>query len=127
MLRVEIALELLKLQRDRGLTTIYSPTIEGIGDVDEIAVIITAVVQVGRRADLAPIETLRRRLCRPSQFAGGENSLAQRPHVHGHIGDGNVVQTHAAAVTFKPATPCVSLRPEASTMPRAPRNYLSCS
>ncbi len=112
-------LELLKLQRDLGLTTIYvtHDQEEALAMSTKIAVMNRGqVVQVGppRKIYEQPIDNF------VAAFVGQANLLAGKIRARSDhacavdIGDGNVVQTHAAAATFQAGDAVwLSLRPEA--------------
>jgi iron(III) transport system ATP-binding protein len=118
-LRVEMRLELLKLHRDLGLTTIYvtHDQEEALAMSTKIAVMNRGhVVQVGppRTIYEQPIDNF------VAAFVGQANLLAGKIRSRSDytcavdIGDGNVVQTHSAAVTFQAGDAVwLSLRPEA--------------
>ncbi|MGZ8425429.1 MAG: ABC transporter ATP-binding protein [Candidatus Binatia bacterium] len=118
-LRVEMRLELLKLQRDLGLTTIYvtHDQEEALAMSTKIAVMNRGqVVQVGppRKIYEQPIDNF------VAAFVGQANLLAGKIRARSDhacavdIGAGNVVQTHAAAATFQAGDAVwLSLRPEA--------------
>ena len=118
-LRIEMRLELLKLQRDLGLTTIYvtHDQEEALAMSTKIAVINHGqVVQVGppRAIYEQPIDNF------VAAFVGQANLLAGKirwrsDHASAvDIGDGNIVQAHAAAATFQAGDAVwLSVRPEA--------------
>jgi spermidine/putrescine ABC transporter ATP-binding subunit len=118
-LRVEMRLELLKLQRNLGLTTIYvtHDQEEALAMSTEIAVVNQGqVVQVGtpRQIYEQPIDNF------VAAFVGQANLLAGKirsPSDHTYtvdIAGGNVVQARAATVAFQAGDAVwLSLRPEA--------------
>ncbi|HYJ17385.1 MAG TPA: ABC transporter ATP-binding protein [Candidatus Limnocylindria bacterium] len=118
-LRIEMRLELLKLQRDLGLTTIYVTHDQGeaLAMSTKIAVINHGqVVQVGppRAIYEQPIDNF------VAAFVGQANLLpgairSRSDHTYAvDIGDGNVVLAHAIGLTFQAGDAVsLSLRPEA--------------
>ena len=86
-LRVEMRLELLKLQRDLGLTTIYvtHDQEEALAMSTRIAVMnLGQVVQVDppRVIYEQPIDNFVAAFCRPSQLTRGKHSLTHRNQAH---------------------------------------------
>ena len=118
-LRIEMRLELLKLQRDLGLTTIYvtHDQEEALAMSTKIAVINHGqVVQVGppRTIYEQPIDNF------VAAFVGQANLLPGKIRSRSDhrcavdIADGNIIQSHAVAATFQAGDDVwLSVRPEA--------------